>query len=77
MAFWGILEVMDHHKIRCNVSLNEAVLELFPDIRDAMVARDWDHMSHGIYNTCFLNKLSAKDKLPPAEMDMHSNEAEG
>ena len=62
VAFWRMLEVMDHHAIRCTVSLNEAVLEHFPDIRDAMVARDWDYMSHGIYNTRFLNKLSIAEE---------------
>ena len=49
-----MLEVLDKHDIRCCVSLNEAVLEHFPEVRDAMVERDYDYMSHGIYNTRYL-----------------------
>ncbi|MBM3926497.1 MAG: polysaccharide deacetylase [SAR202 cluster bacterium] len=62
VAFWRMLEVMDAHKIRCTVSLNEAVLEHFPDITKAMVKRDYDYMSHGIYNTRFLNKLTLDEE---------------
>ncbi len=54
VGFWRMLEVLDKHDFRCCVSLNEAVLEHFPEIRDAMVQRDYDYMSHGIYNTRYL-----------------------
>ena len=54
VGFWRMLEVLDKHDIRCCVSLNEAVLEHFPEVRDAMVERDYDYMSHGIYNTRYL-----------------------
>ena len=50
-GFWRMLEVLDKHNVRCCISLNVAVLEHFPEIRDAMVERDYDYMSHGIYNT--------------------------
>lgn len=55
VGFWRMLEVLDAHKIRCCVSLNLAVLEHFPEIGKAMVDRDWDFMSHGIYNTRYLD----------------------
>ena len=55
VGFWRMLEVTAKHGIRCTASLNEAVLEHFPEIRDAMVDRDWDYMTHGIYNTTYLN----------------------
>jgi peptidoglycan/xylan/chitin deacetylase (PgdA/CDA1 family) len=55
VGFWRMLEVMDRHQIRCCVSLNMAVLEHYPEIAAAMVERDWDFMSHGIYNTRYLN----------------------
>jgi len=42
---------MDQHKIRCTTCMNIAVFEHCPEIRDAMVKRDWAHMAHGIYNT--------------------------
>jgi peptidoglycan/xylan/chitin deacetylase (PgdA/CDA1 family) len=35
---------------RCTVNINLAVLEHFPEIRDAMLARDWDFCFHGFYN---------------------------
>lgn len=51
IGFWRMLDVMDKHSIRCCVSLNAAVLEHCPEIRDAMVARNWDYMAHGFYNS--------------------------
>ena len=62
VGFWRMLEVMDKYKIKCCVSLNMAVLEHFPEIREAMVSRDWDFMSHGIYNTRYLNGLSEEQE---------------
>mgnify|MGYP000303594848 CR=1 FL=1 len=58
VGFWRMLEVLDKHNIRCCVSLNMAVLEHYPEIKDAMVERNWDFMSHGIYNTEFINTWS-------------------
>ena len=54
--------MLDKHRIRCTASLNLAVLERYPEIRDAMVARDWDFMSHGIYNTDFLHGMSVEQE---------------
>ena len=42
------------HDIKCGVSLNLAVLEHYPEIAKAMIERDWDFMSHGLYNTRYL-----------------------
>lgn len=57
VGFWRMLEVLDKHDFRCCISLNEAVLEHFPEIRDAMVERDYDYMSHGIYNTRYISAI--------------------
>ncbi|MBI4182549.1 MAG: polysaccharide deacetylase family protein [Proteobacteria bacterium] len=62
VGFWRMLEVLDKHRIRCTVSLNVAVLEHFPEVRDAMCARDWAFMSHGIYNTAYLTTLSEAEE---------------
>ena len=62
VGFWRMLEVLDQYKIRSCVSLNLAVLEHFPDIRDAMVERDWDYMSHGIYNTRYLYAYTEEEE---------------
>ena len=58
VGFWRMLEVLDHYKIRCCISLNMAVLDHYPQIRDAMVQRNYDYMSHGIYNTRYLNSYT-------------------
>ena len=62
VGFWRMLEVLDQYKIRACVSLNLAVLEHFPEIRDAMVERDWDFMSHGIYNTRYLYAYTEEEE---------------
>ena len=62
VGFWRMLEVLDRHEIRCCVSLNLAVLEHYPEIAEAMVQRDWDFMSHGIYNTRYLNTYSEEQE---------------
>ena len=62
VGFWRMLEVMDKYGIKCGVALNVAVLEHFPEIGEAMVQRDWDFASHGIYNTRFLNTYSEEQE---------------
>ena len=62
VGFWRMLETMDKHKIKCTVSLNVAVLEHFPEVRDAMVERDWDFMGHGIYNSRYFNALTEEQE---------------
>ena len=62
VGFWRMLEVLDKHNIKACPSLNLAVLEHFPEIRDAMVERDWDYMSHGMYNTRFLHAVSEEEE---------------
>ena len=49
---WRCFNLMDKYNIRGTVSLNiYAVFDHFPEIAQAMVDRDWDYMSHAIYNT--------------------------
>ena len=62
VCFWRMLEVFDQNKIRCTVSLNEAILDQFPETKAAMIKRDYDYMSHGIYNNRFLNMLSLEEE---------------
>lgn len=50
-GLWRMMEVMDAHGIRGSVSFSMAVGEMFPDILDAMLAREWDVFSHGLFNT--------------------------
>ena len=62
VGFWRMTDVLDKHNIRCCVSLNLAVLEHFPEIGQAMIDRNYDFMSHGIYNTRYLNTLSEEEE---------------
>src|SRR5688572_30696372 len=50
-GFWRMLDVLDKHAIRACACLNAGVLDHCPEIREAMVARNWDYMAHGFYNT--------------------------
>ena len=58
VGFWRMLEPLDKHDIRCTVSLNLAVLEHFPEIAEAMMERNWEVMSHGFYNSEFIQPYS-------------------
>jgi peptidoglycan/xylan/chitin deacetylase (PgdA/CDA1 family) len=62
VGFWRMLEVLDAYDIRCCVSLNLAVLEHYAEIAEAMVQRDWDFMSHGIYNTRYITTYSEEQE---------------
>jgi allantoinase len=62
VGFWRLIEVLDHHGVRATASLNLAVLDHYPEIRDAIVERDWAIMSHGIYNTSYLFGLSEEEE---------------
>ncbi len=62
VGFWRMLRVLDKHGITATASLNVAVLDHFPEIREAMVARDWDYMCHGLYNSRFVWHLSEEEE---------------
>jgi len=54
VALWRMVELFDKYEIPPTASLNVAVLQQFPEIRDMLVAKGWGIMSHGIYNTRYL-----------------------
>ena len=51
VGLWRLFEVTDNLGIPCTVSLSMAVIEHFPQILEAMEKRQWELMSHGLYNT--------------------------
>ncbi|MCC6433482.1 MAG: polysaccharide deacetylase family protein [Acidimicrobiales bacterium] len=61
-GFWRMVEAFDRFEIRSTVSLNLAVFEHYPEIGAAMLERDWEVMSHGIYNTRYLHALSEEEE---------------
>lgn len=62
VGFWRMLETIDRFRIPCTACVNVSTLEHFPEIRDAMVERNWNYMSHGIYNTRFLWSLTEEQE---------------
>lgn len=62
VGFWRMLEVLDCHAVRATVSLNVAVLDHYPELRSAMVERNWEFMCHGLYNTRYLTGLDREQE---------------
>ncbi len=62
VGLWRTLDAMDRSGIRPTLSLNLAVLDLFPRIRQEIVDRDLCAMSHGIFNTRYLFGLSPDEE---------------
>ena len=44
VGFWRMLEVLNKHKVRACCCLNLEILDHSPEIKDAMIAADWDYM---------------------------------
>lgn len=51
VGLWRMFEVLDKHNVRCTVSLSMSVIEMYPEILEAMEKRRWEYMSHGYFNT--------------------------
>ena len=51
VGVWRLMELFDRLGLRCTVSLSMAVLDMYPDIAEAMLTRRYELMSHGLYNT--------------------------
>lgn len=62
VGFWRMTELLDEYEVRATVSLNIGVLDHYPEITEAMASRDWDFMSHGLYNTRYIYEYSADDE---------------
>lgn len=54
VGLWRMLEVLDKYSPRCTVSLSMAVIGMYPEIFEAMQARRWEYMSHGLFNTRYV-----------------------
>lgn len=51
VGVWRLMEVFDRYRLPCTVSLSMAVLDMYPEIAEALLKRGWEFMSHGLYNT--------------------------
>lgn len=50
VGFWRMLRATDRHQVPGTVSCSLSLLERAPEVRDAMLERGWEIMSHGISN---------------------------
>lgn len=62
VGVWRMLDVMDRYSIRCTVSLNLAVYDMYPDIMEACEKRGYDTLCHGIYNTSYLWDMADEEQ---------------
>jgi peptidoglycan/xylan/chitin deacetylase (PgdA/CDA1 family) len=62
VGFWRMLEVLDRYRVPVTASLNAAVLDHYPEVREAIVSRGWAVMCHGIYNTHYLFGMSEAEE---------------
>ena len=62
VGFWRTLQMLDEFQVNCTPVISAAVLEHFPEIRDAMVERNWDLMIHSMYNTRYLWGMSEEQE---------------
>lgn len=51
VGVWRLMEIFDRFALPCTVSLSLSVLEMYPQVSEAMLSRRWELMSHGLYNT--------------------------
>lgn len=51
VGFWRMLDVLNTHHVRACCCLNLELLDHFPEMKDAMIAANWDYMAHGLYNS--------------------------
>ena len=61
-GFWRMLEVFEKNEITPCCCLNLAILEHFPEIRDAMKAHNWSYMAHGVYNSRPINDYTIQEE---------------
>jgi allantoinase len=51
VGVWRLMDLFDRYRLPITVSLSLAVLDLYPELAEAMMERRWEFMSHGLYNT--------------------------
>lgn len=67
VGVWRMMELFDRLALRCTVSLSMSVLDMYPDIAKAMLDRNWELMSHGLYNTRYHWGLGERDERAAIE----------
>jgi peptidoglycan/xylan/chitin deacetylase (PgdA/CDA1 family) len=67
VGVWRLMEVFDRFNLPCTVSLSMAVLDMYPDIAEAMLKRHWEFMSHGMFNTRYHWGMSEQEERDAIE----------
>ncbi|MEI7784175.1 MAG: polysaccharide deacetylase family protein [Betaproteobacteria bacterium] len=62
VGVWRLMELFDRLELPVTVSLSMAVLDMYPDIAQAMIERQWEFMSHGLYNTRYHWNMSEAEE---------------
>ena len=71
VGVWRLMALFDRLQLPITVSLSMAVLDLYPEIAQAMLERQWEFMSHGLYNTRYHWGLSQDEELEAIEQCQH------
>jgi peptidoglycan/xylan/chitin deacetylase (PgdA/CDA1 family) len=74
VGLWRMLRVVDEFAMPSTVSLSLSLLEEQPEVRDAMFARDWEIMSHGISNLRPLYDMPAAEEEEFFELSQRLSE---
>jgi hypothetical protein len=62
VGLWRLAELFADYPTRVTVSLNVAAVVRLPEVRDLILDRGWDVLSHGVYNTAYLCGMDADDE---------------
>jgi peptidoglycan/xylan/chitin deacetylase (PgdA/CDA1 family) len=62
VGVWRLMELFDRLELPVTVSLSMAVLDMYPDLAQAMMERQWEFMSHGLYNTRYHWNMSEDEE---------------
>ena len=58
VGLWRIADVLDSWGIRATVALNSSVCELFPQVVEELLKRNWEIMGHGITNSQLMSSFA-------------------
>ena len=67
VGVWRLMELFDRLELPVTVSLSMAVLDMYPEITQAMLERKWEFMSHGLYNTRYHWNMSEDEERAAIE----------
>jgi allantoinase len=63
VGHWRMMDLLDQHGVRGSISLSVALCDHHPEIIEACAARDWEFLSHGVYNTRYsYNMTEAQER---------------